>query len=229
MIKPEQHHRPIRSFVLREGRLTQGQRRAFDRLWPQVGVDFRYRSLDLPALFGNPNPIHLEIGFGNGESIARMAESTPENNYLGIEVHRPGVGRLLQAIDERGLTNLRIVRHDAVEVLAQGIEDASLAAVYLFFPDPWHKRRHHKRRILQTEFVAHLARVLRPGGIFHAATDWEEYAEHMLSTMTSADEFDNCGVSGRFAPRPAYRVLTRFEKRGQNLGHGVWDLIFQRT
>ncbi len=228
MAEQEQQQRPIRSYVLREGRLTRGQQRAFETLWPRFGIDFHRRRLDLARLYGNSNPVHLEIGFGNGESIARMAQADPGSNYLGIEVHRPGVGRLLMRIAETGITNLRIIRHDAVEVMDQCLDDGSLEAVYLFFPDPWHKRRHRKRRILQPEFVSRLARVIRPGGLFHAATDWEDYAEYMMSVLTASADFENCAGKGTFAPCPDYRSPTRFEQRGQRLGHGVRELVFGR-
>ncbi len=220
--------RPIRSFVLREGRLTQGQQRAFDQLWPEFGVGFNGQRLDLPQLFGNDHPVWLEIGFGNGDSLARMAADNPQRNYLGIEVHRPGVGHLLLKIEQLGLENLRLIRHDAVEVLQQGIADAALERVQLFFPDPWHKKRHHKRRILQPSLVAELARVIRRGGHFHAATDWEDYARQMLQVLSDDDRFINTAGDGRFIPRPDERPLTKFEQRGQRLGHGVWDLLFRR-
>ncbi len=221
-------HRPIRSFVLREGRLTAGQQRAFEQMWPRIGVDFDGGPLDLPALFGNDQPVWLEIGFGNGESLAAMAREHPERNYLGIEVHRPGVGHLLLKARELGLENLRLIRHDAVEVIRDGLADATLAGVYLFFPDPWHKKRHHKRRILQPSLVTELARVIRPGGLFHAATDWQDYAEQMLRVLEADPHFDNCAGPGHYSPRPAERPLTKFEQRGQRLGHGVWDLLFRR-
>jgi tRNA (guanine-N7-)-methyltransferase len=222
-------HRPIRSFVLREGRLTAGQQRAFETLWPRWGVDFAPGPLDLGALFGNDHPVYLEIGFGNGESLAEMARHHPEHNYLGVEVHRPGVGHLLLKLEEYGCRNVRVIRHDAVEVLALMVPPASLTGVYLFFPDPWHKKRHHKRRILNPALLDSLARVLRPGGFLHAATDWEEYAAQMMEVL-SADSrrFENTAGTGRFTPRPPDRPLTRFEQRGQRLGHGVWDLIFSR-
>ncbi|MBK5966586.1 tRNA (guanosine(46)-N7)-methyltransferase TrmB [Thiocystis minor] len=223
-------HRAIRSFVLREGRLTLAQERAFRELWPRFGLDWSPGdSLDFVAIFGNDRPVVLEIGFGNGDSLAEMAEQDPARNWLGIEVHRPGVGHLLLEIERRALTNLRIVRHDAVEVLARGIPPASLDAVQLFFPDPWPKRRHHKRRILSPDLVALLARTIRPGGIFHAATDWEPYAEQMLETLdAAADQFENTAGQGQFAPRPVLRPLTRFELRGERLGHRVRDLLFRR-
>ena len=179
----ERRHRPIRSFVLRQGRLTKGQQRAFETLWPRFGVEYRPHPLDLAALFGNDRPVYLEIGFGNGESLAAMARDNPERNYLGIEVHSPGVGHLLMKLEEYACGNVRICRHDAIEVLRDMIPDDSLTGVYLFFPDPWHKKRHHKRRIVQTDFIALLAQKIRPGGFFHAATDWEDYAQHMLEVL----------------------------------------------
>lgn len=230
MTEPQIHHRPIRSFVLREGRLTPAQERAFHALWPEFGVDWRpSQTLDLNALFGNRNPVYLEIGFGNGATLAELASRHPDRNYLGIEVHRPGVGHLLLEIEKRGLTNLRVCRHDAVEILEQSLSDASLEGVYLLFPDPWPKKRHHKRRILTPDFVHLIARVVRPGGVFHAATDWEHYAGQMMYVLTAADAlFENTAGPGAFAFRPAARPLTKFERRGARLGHQVRDLIFRR-
>jgi len=229
MTEQEKHHRQIRSYVLREGRLTAGQQKAFETVWPKFGIEFNRQLLDLPALFGNDHPTFVEIGFGNGESLAKMAQAHPHNNYLGIEVHRPGVGHLLIKIEELGVENLRVIRHDAVEVLRDGIADAALEGVFLFFPDPWHKKRHHKRRILKESFVKLLAQKIRPGGLFHAATDWEDYAEHMMAELSSAsDLFENRSGVGNYAPKPDYRPLTKFEQRGLRLGHGVWDLIFTR-
>ncbi len=230
MTESDRPHRKIRSYVLREGRLTAGQERAFATLWPRFGIDFvPGQPLNLTTIFGNNNPIILEIGFGNGASLAEMAGNNPEQNYLGIEVHSPGVGRLLLDIEERGLTNLRVIRHDAVEVLESGIEPGSLNGVHLFFPDPWHKKRHHKRRILQPSLVELMAQALKSGGIFHAATDWEHYAEQMMEVLSAADDlFANCAGPGNFSPRPGYRPITKFELRGERLGHGVWDLIFRR-
>jgi tRNA (guanine-N7-)-methyltransferase len=222
-------HRPIRSYVLREGRLTPGQQRAFDLFWPRWGLDYAERQLDLASVFDNDNPVFLEIGFGNGESLATMARHHPDRNYIGVEVHRPGVGHLLIKLDEYGCDNVRAIRHDAVEVIQHMLPDASLDGVYLFFPDPWHKKRHHKRRILQPALLAQLARVIRPGGLFHAATDWQDYAEQMLQTLGEAsDLFDNNAGRDRYTPRPDERPLTKFEQRGQRLGHGVWDLVFRR-
>ena len=226
----EPPRRPIRSFVLRQGRLTQAQARAFAELCPRYGIDRPPRAgLDLAALFGNDQPVWLEIGFGNGETLATLAARHPERNFLGIEVHGPGVGHLLLACERLDLTNLRLLRQDAVDLLDSGLPPASLAGVYLLFPDPWPKQRHHKRRILNPAFLVKLARVLRPGGTFHAATDWEPYAQQMLEVLTAAgDQFHNTAGPGQFAPRPADRPLTKFERRGQGLGHGVWDLIFTR-
>lgn len=223
-------HRKIRSYVLREGRLTAGQERAFENIWPAFGIDFTPdQPLDLPAIFGNDNPVILEIGFGNGASLAEMASNNPEQNYLGIEVHSPGVGHLLLEIEKRGLRNLRVIRHDAVEVLEHGISPGSLSGVQLFFPDPWHKKKHHKRRILKPSLIQLLARSIKPGGLFHAATDWEHYAEQMLEVLSESNElFENSAGPGNFCPRPEHRPLTKFELRGERLGHGVWDLIFRR-
>jgi len=223
-------HRPIRSFVLREGRLTAGQERAFAELWPRWGADWQPgQILDFHALFGNANPVVLEIGFGNGDSLAQMAAADPGRNFLGLEVHRPGVGHVLLEIERLGLTNLRVLRQDAVALLRDGLAPASLAAVHLYFPDPWPKKRHHKRRIVQPAFGALVARVLASGGLFHAATDWEPYAEHMLAVLDAADDlFINSAGRGHYAPRPASRPLTKFERRGERLGHRVRDLLYVR-
>lgn len=220
--------RPIRSYVLREGRLTPGQERAFQRLWPRYGVPFLGRPLDLGALFGNRRPVCLEIGFGNGEALARMASENPAHNYLGVEVHRPGVGRLLLRIEALGLANVRLLRHDAVELLRDGIADAALDSACLFFPDPWHKRRHHKRRIMNSAFAAELARVIQPGGVFHAATDWEDYARQMLRVLEAEPGFENCAGAGHFSPGPGQRPRAARNGCGEALGHGVWDLRFRR-
>jgi len=227
---PVPPRRPIRSFVLREGRLTAGQARAYDELWPRFGAERASGEvLDLPALFGNERPVVLEIGFGNGESLATMAAAAPQRNFLGVEVHRPGIGHLLLETERRGLTNLRLLREDAQVLLAQGLAPASLAGVNLFFPDPWPKKRHHKRRILQPAFVERLARVVAPGGLFHAATDWEPYAEHMLTVLEAAGAiFENTAGPGRFAPGPGERPPTKFERRGERLGHRVRDLVYRR-
>lgn len=220
--------RRIRSYTLRQGRLTPAQQRAMDELYSQFSVPENSLHIDFFGLFGRDAPCMLEIGFGSGDSLASMAASHPENNYLGIEVHTPGVGHLLLRIEELQLANLRVIREDAVTVLQQRIADASLDAVYLFFADPWPKKRHHKRRIVQTEFVRLLHRKLKIGGYFHMATDWLDYAEHMLAVMQSADGFSNASASGDFIPRPDYRPQTRFEQRGQRLGHPVRDLLYRR-
>jgi len=227
---PEQKsfHRRIRSFVRREGRLTKGQQRALETLFPRFGVAFTPQLLDLDALFGRSASRVMEIGFGNGGALAQMAEQHPENDYFGIEVHRPGVGNLLLQIEQHHLSNIRVSQHDAVEMLEQQIPDASLDEVFLFFPDPWHKKKHHKRRIVQPAFVQLLRSKLKPGGIFHMATDWQDYAEHMLEIMNTAPGFENLAGNGRFCERPDYRPLTKFEQRGRKLGHGVWDLVFRK-
>ena len=220
--------RRIRSFVRREGRLTKGQQRALEELLPQYGVEQSEQLLDLTSLFGREADTVLEIGFGNGASLAEMARANPELNYLGIEVHRPGVGNLLLQIELENIPNIRIICADAVEVLEQMIPDASLHRVQLFFPDPWHKKKHHKRRIVQPGFVMLLQKKIKPGGVFHMATDWQDYAEHMMEVMSAAEGFVNQCGAGQYAERPDYRPLTKFEQRGHRLGHGVWDLLFER-
>ncbi len=221
-------HRRIRSFVRRQGRLTAGQQRALDELWPEFGLDPASGMQDFGAVSGRRAPLTLEIGFGNGSSLAAMAAADPASDFIGIEVHRPGIGHLLQRIKEQHLGNVRIYCEDAVEVLENCIPDASLDRVLLFFPDPWHKKRHHKRRILQPEFIDLVARKLKTGGHFHMATDWEHYAEQMLRAMDAAAGFSNVSGTGNFAERPHYRPPTKFETRGRSLGHGVWDLVYQR-
>ncbi len=229
MLDERRRQRPIRSYVLREGRITAGQKQAFNRLWPRFGIEFTGERIDLPLLFSNQHPVWLEIGFGNGESLARLAMQNPGNNYLGIEVHRPGVGHLLLRIEALALTNLLLIQHDAVEVIQDGLQENALAGVLLLFPDPWHKKRHHKRRILQPQLVEQLARTIRPGGQFHAATDWQPYANHMMQVMSQADtSFENIAGKGKFYPRPEERLLTKFEQRGLRLDHQVRDLMFRR-
>lgn len=229
MTDADRARRSIRSYTLRQGRLTPAQQRAMDELFPRFGIPGGNSPLDLDALFGRQAPRILEIGFGNGDSLAAIAQAHPANDYLGIEVHTPGVGHLLLKIEELGLTNLRVMRDDAVEVLTRRIPEAALDAVYLFFADPWPKKRHHKRRIVQAEFAQLLRSRLKLGGHFHMATDWEDYAHHMLDVMNAAEGFRNTSSSGNYVPRPDYRPLTKFEQRGQRLGHGVWDLIFERV
>ena len=218
--------RPIRSFVLRQGRLTDTQQRAIDTGMPLFGVVYAEQCLDLNQLFGREAPKILEIGFGMGESTASIAQSHPGQDFLGIEVHTPGVGSLLRQIQELGLSNLRLIQHDAVEVLQHMIADASLDGVHIFFPDPWPKKRHHKRRLIQTNFVALLVGKLKPGGYLHMATDWQEYAEWAMEMLQAETQLSNTAPG--YAPQPDYRPLTKFERRGLKLGHGVWDLIFRR-
>ena len=220
--------RRIRSFVRREGRLTKGQQRALVELFPRYGITLQQGIIDFDALYGRRGASILEIGFGNGASLAEMATEHPENDYLGIEVHRPGVGNLLLQIEKQSLNNIRVSNDDAIEVLEQQIPDESLDAVYLFFPDPWHKKKHHKRRIVQPDFVNLIQRKLKPAGIFHMATDWENYAEHMMAAMSTAAGFENIAGNRQYTARPEYRPLTKFEQRGHRLGHGVWDLVFRK-
>ncbi|MBL4761840.1 MAG: tRNA (guanosine(46)-N7)-methyltransferase TrmB [Methylophaga sp.] len=220
--------RTVRSFVRREGRLTPGQQRAIDRLWPQFAIDEGETLIDLNQLFGRDASKILEIGFGNGASLVEMAKNQPDNDFLGVEVHRPGVGQLLNAIEQHGLTNLRVACTDAVELLKYRIADKSLDRVQLYFPDPWHKKRHHKRRIIQPKFVTLLAQKIKLDGHLHMATDWQHYAEQMLDDLSNNDNFINCADHADYIPRPDYRPLTKFEQRGQRLGHGVWDLLFKR-
>ncbi|WP_367395819.1 tRNA (guanosine(46)-N7)-methyltransferase TrmB [Pantoea sp. Ep11b] len=221
--------RRIRSFVRRQGRLTKGQQQALDTLWPVMGVEYQPEPVDLTELFGRDAPVTLEIGFGMGASLVTMAQNTPHQNFLGIEVHAPGVGACLASAKEAGVQNLRVMCHDAVEVLEKMIPDNSLRMVQLFFPDPWHKARHNKRRIVQVPFAELVMRKLKPGGVFHMATDWEAYAEHMLEVMNSIDGYRNQSEQQNYVPRPETRPLTKFEQRGQRLGHGVWDLMFERV
>jgi tRNA (guanine-N7-)-methyltransferase len=220
--------RRVRSFVRREGRMTAAQRRALEELWPRYGIAPGEESLDLDAVFARRAPRYLEIGFGMGDALAAMAERHPERDYLGIEVHQPGVGALLRALDARGLHNVRVIATDAVEVLQRRVPDSSLDGVYIFFPDPWPKKRHHKRRLVQPPFSALLARKLRAGGQVHLATDWEDYARQMLEVLEATPGLANAAGAGAFAPRPGERPVTKFERRGERLGHQVWDLIFER-
>ncbi|HYC44806.1 MAG TPA: tRNA (guanosine(46)-N7)-methyltransferase TrmB [Burkholderiales bacterium] len=219
--------RPIRSYVLRQGRVSNAQRRAHETLLPRYGVPYAPAPLDFHSVFGRAAPRILEIGFGMGETTAHIAAAHAENDYLALEVHTPGVGSLLKQIDERRLSNVRIVQHDAVDVLEHMIAPASLDGVHIFFPDPWPKKRHHKRRLVQPAFVSLLASRLKPGGYVHAATDWEEYAQQMLDVFSREPLLENTAEG--FAPRPVYRPLTKFEQRGLKLGHGVWDVVFRRV
>lgn len=220
--------RQVRSFVLRGGRLTDGQKRALDEWWPVYGVDQENTPLDFTALFGNRNPVILDIGFGSGESTWQMATAQPEKNFLGVEVHLPGVGHLLLKLAGQRLENVRIACADAVQFLQERVADEALAGVRLYFPDPWPKKRHHKRRIVQAGFVALLERKLCAGGILQMATDWSPYAQHMLEVMSANAAFENLSPENTYCPRPAWRPLTRYETRGQKLGHCVHDLIYRR-
>lgn len=210
----------------RAGRITHAQERALAESWPQWGVEFSPAPLDLDALFGRRAPRVLEIGIGDGEALLALAAAQPERDFLGIEVHRPGIGHCLLGIESRGLANIRLVSHDAVEVLERQLPDASLDEVLLYFPDPWPKKRHHKRRIVQPAFAGLVARKLKPGGTFRLATDWAPYAEHMLEVLRASPSYVNASPSGDYVPRPASRPLTRFERRGERLGHEVFDLAF---
>jgi tRNA (guanine-N7-)-methyltransferase len=223
----EATRRTIKSYVLRQGRLTRGQQQALDRLWPAYGIDFKPQPIDLACTFGRAAPVILEIGFGNGDSLLQQAKDNPDNNYLGIEVHRPGVGRLLHRARKADIGNLRVVNHDAVEVLQQQIPDNSLDCIQLFFPDPWHKKRHHKRRIVNPAFIRLVHQKLKPGGTFHLATDWEDYAQYMLTGMEQAQGFVNTAGMGKYA-KDTERPATKFEHRGRRLGHGVWDLVYKK-
>jgi tRNA (guanine-N7-)-methyltransferase len=222
-------YRPIRSFVRREGRMTKGQKNALERFWPQYGLDFQEGYADLDDVFGRHAPRILEIGMGMGDALVEMAAAHVENDYLGIEVYRPGIGSLLKKLDARSVTNVRVICEDAVPVLKQMIPDASLDAVYIFFPDPWPKKRHHKRRLIQKPFAQLLAKKLQSNGVLHLATDWEDYAHHMLAVMNVSPEFIDTAGQNKFTERPGHRPLTRFEQRGRRLGHRVWDLIFRKA
>ena len=222
-----EHLRRIRSFVRREGRLTEGQSSAIATGWPRWGVDYAPAVVDWDAVFGRSAPRFLEIGFGMGGATAEIARNHPANDYLGIEVHRPGVGNLLKLIEQDGLTNLRLMSHDAVDVVNQMIAPDSLDGILIFFPDPWHKKRHHKRRLIQPAFISQLVTYLAPGGYVHCATDWEPYAQQMLEVLSAEPKLRN--TSEAYSPRPDWRPLTKFEQRGMRLGHGVWDLVFEAS
>ncbi|WP_426398792.1 tRNA (guanosine(46)-N7)-methyltransferase TrmB [Ralstonia sp. R-29] len=221
------HPRRIRSFVRRAGRTSTGQQRAIDELGPRFQLPYAAEPLDWEAAFGRTGAKRIfEIGFGMGETTAHIAQLRPDDDFLGVEVHEPGVGALLKLIGEREIGNIRICSHDAVEVLAHMIPEGTLDGIHVFFPDPWHKKRHNKRRLIQGPFVARLAAHLKPGGYLHCATDWEEYAHQMLEVLSAEPQLEN--TADGFAPRPDYRPVTKFEKRGLRLGHGVWDVVFRK-
>ncbi len=209
--------------------MTESQERAFEQLWPTYGLEPGKELLDLDAVFGRQAPRILEIGFGMGDALADMAHADPDTDYIGIEVHRPGVGRLFDRLDSEATSNVRVFCHDAVEILKQQIPDASLDRVLLFFPDPWHKKKHNKRRIIRPEFIQMIRTKLKPGGVFHMATDWQDYAEWMLAAMSDAEGFENQAGCGKYSQKPDYRPETKFERRGLRLGHGIWDLLFERV
>ena len=220
--------RRIRSFVLRQGRLTKGQEKALAEFWPKFGIAYEAKQIDLPSAFGRADSLKiLEIGFGMGETTAKIAQGMPESDFLGVEVHTPGVGGLLKLVGEMALSNVRVIQHDVVDVLNHMLPDASLDGVHIFFPDPWHKKRHHKRRLIQAEFVSLLCKKIKPGGYLHVATDWQEYAEWVLEVLQAEPLLKNTAQD--YAEKPSYRPLTKFESRGIKLGHGVWDLVFTRV
>jgi tRNA (guanine-N7-)-methyltransferase len=219
-------HPPIRSYVLRQGRFSPGQQRAYAELLPRFGIAYAPQPIDFASAFGRRAPVVAEIGFGMGETTARIAAGNPRNDYLAIEVHSPGVGSLLKQIGEAGLENVRIVQHDAVEVMRDMVPAGSLTAIHVFFPDPWPKKRHHKRRLVQPPFTELAAARLEPGGVLHVATDWQEYAEHVLAVLSATPGLRNTAEG--FAPRPSSRPETKFERRGLKLGHGVWDIVFTK-
>jgi tRNA (guanine-N7-)-methyltransferase len=219
-------NRPIRSYVLRQGRTTRAQQRAVEALTPKYGIAYAEAVIDARAVFGRDAPLVVEIGSGMGESTLEIAKADPATDFIAIEVHAPGIGSLLRGIEAAGLTNLRVIRHDALDVLEHMIADGSLAGIHLFFPDPWPKKRHHKRRIVQPAFAALAARKLAPGGLLHAATDWPDYAEHILAVLSAEPLLENTAAG--YVPRPERRPRTKFETRGERLGHSVRDLVFKR-
>jgi tRNA (guanine-N7-)-methyltransferase len=221
--------RKIRSYVRREGRFTPAQRSAFETLWPRYGLTVDSSSWDLSALFWRVSDVYLELGFGDGRAMKSMAMQHPENDYIGVEVHRPGVGRLMRELEEEGISNVRVVCEDGSEVLRQNIPENSLAGIMIFFPDPWHKKKHHKRRLIQSSFVHMAAQRLKPGGRLHLATDWEDYAEQMLEVLSAEALLENTDPGSSYVERPENRPLTKYEQRGVRLGHGVWDLVFRRV
>ncbi|MFT5037672.1 MAG: tRNA (guanine-N7-)-methyltransferase [Flavobacteriaceae bacterium] len=228
-IRPEYRKKSIRSYVVRAGRMTDGQRKAFETSWPIYGLKLADGAINTDEVFGRSGLKILEIGFGMGDSLLQMAAAEPESDFIGIEVHPPGVGTIINTARVEGLANLRIYLADANDVLDECFAPASIDRLQLYFPDPWHKKKHNKRRIVQPSFLQRVREKLRPNGIIHMATDWQPYAEQMLEILSEATGFENCAGPGESSPRPAYRPLTKFEKRGERLGHGVWDFIFKKT
>jgi tRNA (guanine-N7-)-methyltransferase len=226
--KNTEKHRAIKSFVLRQGRVTSAQQQALVNHWSTYGIDFSEQVLCFNKLFNNENDVIVEIGFGNGESLLQQAKNQPETNFIGIEVHGPGVGHLIHLANSENIHNIRIIRFDAVDVLKHQIADSSLQQLQLFFPDPWHKKRHHKRRIISPDFIQLVEKKLKPGGFFHMATDWQHYARQMLTEMDAASGFINTSGAGNYSINQGLRCESKFERRGRKLGHGVWDLIYQK-
>ncbi|MCY3769107.1 MAG: tRNA (guanosine(46)-N7)-methyltransferase TrmB [Gammaproteobacteria bacterium] len=232
MSQPDSARRPIRSFSIRGGRITPAQQRALDTLMPVYGLDlsdYGRRTVDFEEVFGRSGPVIVEIGFGNGDALLEMAQCHPQCDFIGVEVHRPGVGHLLLHLEQRGIANVRVFCADAIGVLETAIGDGTLDKVCLYFPDPWPKKKHHKRRILQPGFIEQTARKLKSGGIFHFATDWQDYAEEALCRLDHSPYFENLAGKGNFSVRPGDRPLTKFEQRGRKLNHGIWDLVMSRT
>lgn len=224
---PEEHRRSIKSFVLRQGHMTAAQQKAIDDNWSHIGLDFQHTPIDLNTLFGRNNPKILEIGFGMGVATAQIAQTLPENDFIAIDVHGPGVGNLCKIIAEEHIRNIKVMRHDAVEVIETMLQNNSLDGIHIFFPDPWHKKRHNKRRLIQTPFIEKLLPKLKTGGYIHLATDWEAYAVQMLEVLNAfPTQLQNTATD--YAPTPSYRPETKFEARGKRLGHGVWDLVFTK-
>ena len=228
-LRPEYRKKSIRSYVVRAGRMTDGQRNAFETSWATYGLKLADGVIDTDAIFGRTGLKVLEIGFGMGDSLLQMAAAEPETDFIGIEVHPPGVGTIMNTAQVEKISNLRVYLADANDVLEECFAPASINRLQLYFPDPWHKKKHNKRRIVQPQFVQLVREKLRSGGILHMATDWQHYAEHMLETLDAAAGFDNIAGRGEYSPRPVYRPMTKFEKRGERLGHGVWDLLYKKT
>jgi tRNA (guanine-N7-)-methyltransferase len=227
-IRPEYRKKSIRSYVVRAGRMTDGQRNAFENSWSTYGLKLADGAIDTDTVFGRSGPKILEIGFGMGDSLLQMAAAEPATDFIGIEVHPPGVGTIMNIAQSEGISNLRVYLADANDVLEECFPPQSIDRLQLYFPDPWHKKKHNKRRIVQPQFVQLVREKLRPGGVLHMATDWQHYAEQMLETLDEAEGFENIAGIGQYSPRPDYRPMTKFEKRGERLGHGVWDLIYKK-
>lgn len=225
---PEIKKRTIRSFVVRGGRMTEGQQRAYDANWKTYGLEADQGRIDYQEVFGRESDVVIEVGFGMGASLVEMAKNAPEKDFIGIEVHPPGVAKLMMLAAEAGTQNIRVYCHDAIEVMADCLPQGQASTFQLFFPDPWHKKKHNKRRIVQPLFAQQVANVLKVGGVFHMATDWEPYAEHMLEVMEAQTQYENVAGKNTYHPRPEWRPLTKFEQRGERLGHGVWDLIYSK-